>query len=85
MGVLREDDLFPIYAAENRAACVFFDKNTENPKKRLKNKRALVSMIQGSEAKLRFCLQKKQVWLSDPNQHEEVVIFLGKSTDSEWW
>jgi hypothetical protein len=42
--VLREDDLFSVYAAENRAACVFFDKNMENPKKRLKNKRALDSI-----------------------------------------
>jgi hypothetical protein len=64
---------------------VFFDKNMENASKLLKKSRAVDTMIQGSEAKLRFCLQKKQVWLSDPNQHEEVVIFLGKSTDSEWW
>jgi hypothetical protein len=44
MEVLRGDNLIPVYAAENRAACVFFDKNMENPKKRLKNKRALDSI-----------------------------------------
>jgi hypothetical protein len=41
MEVLREDDLFPIYAAENRAACVFFDKNMENESKLLKKSRAV--------------------------------------------
>jgi hypothetical protein len=44
MEVLREGVYFLVYAALSRAAWVFFDKNTENPKKRLKNKRALDSI-----------------------------------------